>query len=287
MRTERKPDDVSRRATRAQPHVGAASAPVLIEYRDVEMKFQSRDGNFLAVKDVTLDIARGEILTVVGPSGCGKSTLLNMTAGLIAPTQGEVLYDGAKLAGINQKVGYMTQSDHLLPWRTVFGNIAAPLEIRRTPKSQIEAKVSELLEMVGLSDFRDSYPNQISGGMRKRCALSRLLAYDPETLLMDEPFGALDAQLRLRLQIQLRHLCKSLGKTVIFITHDLEEAVAIGDRCAVFSASPGTVLDTFTVALPADRDLMRIRYDAAFREMCATLWTYLEPSVANFEGTKK
>ena len=157
-----------------------------------------------AIIDVTLDIAAGEVVTILGPSGCGKSTLLNMLAGIFAATSGDVLYRGNAVRGLNHKTGYMTQSDHLLPWRTIAGNIRAPLEIKRLDPRQAERRVDELLETVGLTAFAHSYPSQVSGGMRKRAALARLLAYDPETLLLDEPFVALDAQLRLTMQAELR-----------------------------------------------------------------------------------
>jgi NitT/TauT family transport system ATP-binding protein len=168
----------------------------------------------------------------------------------------------------------------LLAWRSVAGNIAAPLQIAGGSKADIATRVAALLDLVGLTGFADAYPSQISGGMKKRTALARLLAYDPETLLMDEPFGALDAQLRLRLQVELRTLCKRLGKTVLFVTHDLEEAVALGDRVAVFSARPGRIIELIPVPLPAARDLIGLRYDPQFAQACARMWTLLAPAVA-------
>ena len=155
------------------------------------------------MRGIDLIVAPGEMVTLVGPSGCGKSTLLNMTAGLFGPSSGTVAYDGKPVVGINTRVGYMTQSDHLLPWRSVADNIAAPLQIAGMARAEIARRTDALIELVGLAGFARSYPSQLSGGMRKRAALARLLAYDPDTLLMDEPFGALDAQLRLRLQVEL------------------------------------------------------------------------------------
>ena len=187
------------------PVAGGPEDP-LIRFDAVSKSFESKTGTVLAVTGVDLAVNRGEIVTLVGPSGCGKSTLLNMVAGLFAPTEGQVLYGGKQVADLNQKVGYMTQGDHLLPWRTVLGNVIAPLEIRGVPQKEALDRVTQLLALVGLSGFEKSYPSQISGGMRKRTALARLLAYDPETLLMDEPFGALDALLRLRMQVDLRAL---------------------------------------------------------------------------------
>jgi NitT/TauT family transport system ATP-binding protein len=184
------------------------SAKPFIRFSGVQKSFNVEGRQFVAVRNVSLEVQRGEIITLVGPSGCGKSTLLNMTAGLFGPTVGEVHYDGVEVKGVNTRVGYMTQADHLLPWRTVAGNIAVPLQIRRVPKAETEARVEELMALVGLTGFGESYPNQLSGGMRKRAAMARLMASDPETLLMDEPFGALDAQMRLTLQTELLRLCR-------------------------------------------------------------------------------
>ena len=255
------------------------SADPLIRFEAVSKSFQSRSGTVLAVENVDLVVKRGEIVTLVGPSGCGKSTLLNMVAGLFAPSSGQVLYEGRPVTELNRKVGYMTQGDHLLPWRTVVGNVMAPLEIMGVPQGEAQDRVKELLALVGLNGFEKSYPSQISGGMRKRTALARLLAYDPETLLMDEPFGALDALLRLRMQVELRALYRRLGKAVLFVTHDLEEAVALGDRCAVFSARPGRILEVVDIPLPQERDLMQLRYDASFAQTSARLWALLTPEL--------
>ncbi|WP_043765118.1 ABC transporter ATP-binding protein [Roseivivax isoporae] len=251
----------------------------LIEFRGVGKRFTVKGEPLQAVRDIDLKVREGEILTLVGPSGCGKSTLLNMAAGLFEATEGEVIYRGAPVKPYNNSVGYMTQSDHLLPWRDVIGNIAIPLEIKGLPKAQVVARVEELMETVGLTGFGRSYPNQLSGGMRKRCALARLLAYDPETLLMDEPFAALDAMLRMRMQIEIRALCRRLGKTVMFVTHDLDEAVAIGDRCVVFTGRPGTIERVVDVPLPPDRDILQLRKDRDYQEITATLWDVLAPAV--------
>jgi NitT/TauT family transport system ATP-binding protein len=252
-------------------------AAPLIEFSGVGKVFAAR--NFEAVRNVTFTVERGEIMTLVGPSGCGKSTLLNMTAGLYAPTSGRLFYAGEPVSGINGRLGYMTQVDHLLPWRTLAGNVAIPLEIAGRKRNEIRDEVARVLELVGLTGFNDSYPTQLSGGMRKRAVLARLLAYDPETLLMDEPFGALDAQLRLLLQIELRRLCRSLGKTVLFVTHDVDEAIAIGDRCAVFSERPGTVKEVLQVDLPAERDIRHLREDPQYRQQCTELWRRLTPAI--------
>lgn len=271
------------RASKPEGDTDRNAGSALIRFAGVSKRFSLEDGELTVVRDIDLAIERGEIITLVGPSGCGKSTLLNMAAGLFQPSEGAVYYDGAPLSGLNSRVGYMTQSDHLLPWRTVYGNIVAPLEIRSMGKAEARARVEALLETVGLEGFSGSYPSQISGGMRKRTALARLLAYDPQTLLMDEPFGALDALLRLRLQVELRILAKRLNKTVLFVTHDLEEAVALGDRCAVFSARPGRIISVVKVPLPQERDLMQLRFNTDFTRTCAELWSLLSSELARSE----
>ena len=238
----------------------------LIAFRNVGKTFHVEGRTVEAVRGVDLDIARGEFVTLVGPSGCGKSTLLNMVAGLFQPSVGSVSYTGTEVKRVNLKTGYMTQNDHLLPWRDVVGNIQVPLEIQNKPATQMRDRVQALIELVGLSGFEKSYPTQLSGGMRKRTALARLLAYDPETLLLDEPFAALDAQLRLNMQIELLHLSRRLNKSVLFVTHDLDEAAALGDRCVVFSPRPGTIRQIIQSPLPRDRDLIRLRHNPALSE---------------------
>lgn len=253
-----------------------------IRYDGFTKSFGPPESPFVAVADVNLEIRRGEFVTIVGPSGCGKSTLLNAAAGLYEPTSGAVFYDGKPVTRINTRVGYMTQSDHLLPWRTAARNIEVPLEIRGESRSARARRLAELIELVGLSGSEHAYPSQLSGGMRKRCVLARLLAYDPDTLLLDEPFSALDAQLRLQMQIELRRLCRTLNKTVAFVTHDIDEAVALGDRCVVFSRRPGTIRAIIDIDLPRDRNLMSIRKNARYHSLSATVWDLLvEQGVAS------
>jgi NitT/TauT family transport system ATP-binding protein len=256
----------------------------LIRFRGVGKSFGSGASAVEAVRGVDLDVAPGDFVTLVGPSGCGKSTLLNMTAGLFHPTVGTVDYAGAPVNAVNLRTGYMTQNDHLLPWRTVSANIQVPLEIRHTPRAEMREKVRQLIELVGLTGFEATYPAQLSGGMRKRVALARLLAYDPETLLLDEPFAALDAQLRLNMQIELLQLSRRLSKSVLFVTHDLDEAVALGDRCVVFSPRPGTVRAVLESSLPRDRDLLRLRHDRRYVEMTAVLWDMITPNLPMTRG---
>ncbi len=256
----------------------------LISFRNVGKTFQVDGKAIEAVRGIDLDVGRGEFITLVGPSGCGKSTLLNMTAGLLQPTSGTVWYEGSEVSGINLNTGYMTQNDHLLPWRTVAANIQVPLEIKGKARGEMQDKVSSLMQLVGLLGFEKSYPAQLSGGMRKRVALARLLAYDPETLLMDEPFAALDAQLRLNMQIELLQLSRRLNKSVLFVTHDLDEAAALGDRCVVFSPRPGSIRSILDSPLPRERDLLRLRHDQRYVRLAAELWDMITPTLAATRG---
>ncbi|MGE0359822.1 MAG: ABC transporter ATP-binding protein [Vicinamibacterales bacterium] len=260
------------------------SAHAIMAFSGVGKSFATKTGEIVATRDITVAIDEGEIIAIVGPSGCGKTTLLNLVAGLMLPSTGTVFYRGERVDAINGRTGYMTQSDHLLPWRDVASNIGVPMEIRGVPAAERSRRVAELVELVGLSGFERSYPAALSGGMRKRTALARLLAYDPETLLLDEPFAALDAQLRLRMQTELVGLSRRLNKTVLFVTHDLDEAVAVGDRCLVFSARPGTILHDVPIPLPRDRDMLALRSDADYRLLCGRLWEHLAPALGAADG---
>jgi NitT/TauT family transport system ATP-binding protein len=251
----------------------------IIAFEGVGKTFVQKRAEVVATRDIDVRIAEGEIVTIVGPSGCGKTTMLNLVAGLIRPSTGEVRYRGAVIAAINGRTGYMTQSDHLLPWRDVASNIAVPLEIGNVPREERRQRVAALIDLVGLKHFENAYPSRLSGGMRKRTALARLLAYDPETLLLDEPFAALDAQLRVRMQTELFGLSRRLKKTVLFVTHDLDEAVALGDRCLVFSARPGTIVKDVTIPLPRDRNILELRRDSAYQRVCAELWDFIAPAL--------
>lgn len=251
----------------------------LIEYRGIARRFQSRSGTVLACEHVDLTVRRGEFLAVVGPSGCGKSTLLNMAAGLLAPSAGQVFYRGVPVPSPNTDVGYLTQRDTLLPWRTVEDNVAIALELRGESRDARHQRAHLWLARMGLAGFEKSYPAQLSGGMRRRVCLARTLAYEPETILMDEPFGALDAQLRLVMHDELLKLWSGTRKTIVFVTHDLAEALTLADRVAVFSARPGRIRAIETVDLPRPRDVFRIRFNPHFGKLHDRLWSYLEASV--------
>jgi NitT/TauT family transport system ATP-binding protein len=266
---------------------GAAGTRPLIEFAGVAKHFFVGGELRPAVEGVELTVRPGELVTLVGPSGCGKSTLLNMAAGMFGPTRGTVQYAGREVQGLNHSVGYMTQQDHLLPWRSVLDNIALPLELRGEPRDRRLARAQDLVALVGLEGFERHFPTQISGGMKKRCALARLLAYDPETLLMDEPFGALDAQLRLGLQSELLRVVRRLGKTVLFVTHDLDEAISMGDRCAVFQGRPGRIAEVIDIDLPAERDLLTLRFEPRYIELTQRLWTRMAPELAREAGLRR
>ncbi|MDM5225196.1 ABC transporter ATP-binding protein [Cytobacillus sp. NJ13] len=248
----------------------------MIQFKNVSKRFEREGNSFWAAKNINLDIQEGEFITVIGPSGCGKSTVLNMCAGLMKPNGGEIYYRGKQVEKINTKVGYMTQKDNLLPWRTVKGNVEVGLEIKGLSAKDREKESSKFIEMVGLQGFEKHYPQELSGGMRKRVSLAKILAYNPETLLMDEPFGALDAQLRLILQAKLMEIWKETKKTIIFVTHDLEEAITLGDRVAVFSKRPGTIKLIQDVNLPRPRDTFNIRFTDEFSKVHTNLWDALK-----------
>jgi NitT/TauT family transport system ATP-binding protein len=245
----------------------------------VRKSYVARGREVLALDRVDLDIAPGEFVAFVGPSGCGKSTLMNMIAGILPIEEGRILHDGREVRGINRAVGYMTQQDAVLPWRTVAQNVALPLRFHGYAAAARAARVDEMLESVGLAGFARSFPAELSGGMRKRVALAQLLAYEPGTLLMDEPFGALDAQLKLVMQEQLLRIWTARRQTVVFVTHDLAEAVTLAQRVVVFSGRPGRIKQIETVSLPPERDVFRVRFLPEFEAAYTRLWEALAPEI--------
>jgi len=257
-----------------------ATAPeVMISIRRVGHVFRTKGRRVQALLETDLQVDDREFLTIVGPSGCGKSTLMNLIVGLFPASSGEILYRGRRHSGVNRAIGYVTQADNLYPWRTLRKNIEFPLELRGVPARQRRERSEHLIHRVGLGGFEDSYPHELSGGMRQRANIIRTLAYEPEVILMDEPFGPLDAQTRLILQNQLLDLWQEERKTIIFITHDLSEAVALADRVVVMSARPGRIKTIAPVPIPRPRDLFEIHTDERFRETYRTLWTSLEEEV--------
>ena len=239
-----------------------------------------RFGDYEAVAASTLVVADGEFVSVVGPTGCGKSTLLNVAAGLLQPTSGGVEVFGAPLSGLNRQAGYLFQADALMPWRTALSNVMAGLEFRGVPAEEARARALQWLDRVGLTGHGDKYPHQLSGGMRKRTALAQTLILDPKILLMDEPFSALDIQTRHLMENELLELWSADRKSVIFITHDLEEAISLSDRVVVLSAGPATrPIGDFPIDLPRPRDVAEIRLTQRFLELHNEIWHTMRDEV--------
>jgi NitT/TauT family transport system ATP-binding protein len=235
---------------------------------------------YTAVKDTTLEVQAGEFVSVVGPTGCGKSTLLNLAAGLLQPSLGQVRVFGEPLAGINRRAGYMFQAEALMPWRSALDNVLAGLEFRGTPDKEARELAMSWLTRVGLAGFEDRYPHQLSGGMRKRVSLAQTLVLNPDIILMDEPFSALDAQTRELMQNQLLALRRDQPCAALLVTHDLDEAIAMSDRVIVLSAGPGThPIGEFVIDLPRPRDVAEIRDQAGFVDLHARIWDVLREEV--------
>jgi NitT/TauT family transport system ATP-binding protein len=251
----------------------------LLRVDGVSKEFQTRGKRVQALDSVTLALEPGEFVTVVGPSGCGKSTLLNLIVGLLAPSAGRILFRDRPVTGINTSIGYVTQRDNLFPWRTLLGNVEVALEVRGVAPVVRRRRARDLIEQVGLGGFEDHYPHELSGGMRQRASIIRTLIYDPELILMDEPFGPLDAQTRLVLQDQLLGLWTATRKTIIFITHDLVEAIALADRVVMMTSRPGKIKRVAPVSIPRPRDVYGIHGSAEFRATYETLWQELRPEV--------
>lgn len=247
----------------------------IFQFERVGVSLGAKRGVTEVTRDISLAVAPGEFLSVVGPSGCGKTTLLNLAAGLLMPNAGSVSYRGQAVRGPNRDVGYLTQDDALLPWRSVLGNTMLPLEIKRVPKTERLERARDVLERVGLGGFANHLPSELSGGMRKRASLARTLVYRPSTLLLDEPFGALDAQTRTLMQRELLRLVETLELTVLLVTHDLDEAVALSDRIAVFSARPARILEVVPGRKRRSGDILhRTRDDD---DLYSRLWHMLTP----------
>jgi NitT/TauT family transport system ATP-binding protein len=256
---------------------------IAVSFESITCTFATRGGEghaYTAVKDVDLAVAEGEFVSVVGPTGCGKSTLLNVAAGLLKPSSGTLRVFGEPLAGINRHAGYMFQTEALMPWRDALANVTAGLQFRGVDAARAKELGREWLARVGLESFGDRYPHQLSGGMRKRTALAQMLILDPKILLMDEPFSALDVQTRQLMENELLELWSANRKSVIFITHDLEEAIALSDRVVVLSAGPATrPIGDFRIDLPRPRDVSEIRLSPRFNELHDRIWHSMKDEV--------
>jgi len=241
---------------------------------------EDRSKRYTALRDTTLEVAPGEFVAVVGPTGCGKSTLLNIAAGLLAPSAGSVSVLGVPLAGINARAGYLFQTEALMPWRNALDNVVAGLDFRGVQRAESLERGGEWLRRVGLGGFGDRYPHQLSGGMRKRVSLAQTLILNPQILLMDEPFAALDIQTRQLMENELLELWSSDRKSVLFITHDLEEAIALSDRVVVLSAGPeARPLGEYRIELPRPRDVAEVRLTPRFLDLHTEIWHAMKAEV--------
>jgi NitT/TauT family transport system ATP-binding protein len=259
----------------------AVSALPAVSLKDVDVAFRLADGGtYKAVTGASLDVADGEFVAIVGPTGCGKSTLLNVAAGLIAPSNGAATIFGNALTGLNRQSGYLFQAEALFPWKTAIENVAIGLEIAGTPKAEARERAQTWLSRVGIGDFGDRYPHMLSGGQRKRVGLVQVLIRDPKILLMDEPFGPLDAQTRQIMGNLLLDLWSADRKAVLFVTHDLEEAIALSDRVVIMSAGPAArIIGNWTVPLPRPRDIGEVKLDPAFHKLHREIWEALKDEV--------
>jgi NitT/TauT family transport system ATP-binding protein len=258
----------------------ASSSASAIELRAVTKRFRSPDGSATtALRDLDLTVLPGEFCAVVGPTGCGKSTTLTLVSGLERASQGEVLVNGEPVRGIRPGIGFVFQTDAVLPWKSVLANVVAGPVFRGEPKKDALARARDWLRRVGLTGFENHYPHQLSGGMRKRVALAQSLINEPKILLMDEPFSALDVQTRSIMADELLALWELTRPSVIFVTHDLEEAIALADRVVVMTAGPATVKATFTVDLPRPRTVQEIRFEPRFVQLYQQIWESLRDEV--------
>ncbi len=247
--------------------------PSTVELRNVTVTFRAGGERLVrAIDQVDLDIARGEFVAIVGPSGCGKTTILNLIAGLFSPSTGDVRHNGQIIKGPAHDIGYMLARPALAPWRTARQNVELGMELRQVPRSERKVRALRLLDGLRIAQFADAYPAQLSQGMQQRVAIARTLAVDPRLWLMDEPFGALDAQTRLAVQSEFLRVWEGTGKTVVFVTHDLSEAVLMADRVVVMTARPGRIRGSHAVELPRPRRLSELRFDPTFVATERAIW---------------
>jgi NitT/TauT family transport system ATP-binding protein len=251
-----------------------------IHFADVRLAFAGEQKDVLALDGVSFDVPPGKITTVVGPSGCGKTTLLRLAAGLLAASEGAVLYKGTPVVGLNTNVGYVTQDSNLFPWLTALGNVEFPLAIRGVAAAERREKALHWLRLVGLEGFENNYPSELSGGMQKRVSIVRTLIYEPAVVLLDEPFGALDAQTRMGLHYELLELWRERKSTMLFITHDLVEAITLSDQIVVMTRRPGRVKEIYEVPLVRPRNVFEIYLEPGFEAAYAALWKHFKSEIS-------
>ncbi|MGH7103415.1 MAG: ABC transporter ATP-binding protein [Acetobacteraceae bacterium] len=258
----------------------------MISIQNLSKYFYKRNTRITALSDISFHVARGGFVSIVGPSGCGKSTILDLIVGMAKPSLGMITYDGRRVEGISVGIGYLTQHDTLLPWRSVEDNVRLPLDVQarglarllgRRTDPEARERVAWAINLVGLSGFEHHLPGELSGGMRKRAAMAQALVYARETVLMDEPFGALDFQMRLQMQAELAQIWSTERRTIVFVTHDIEEAIALSDQVIVLRRRPGRIRDIVAVDLPRPRDPVTIRFTPRFQELYQRIWSQLDP----------
>jgi NitT/TauT family transport system ATP-binding protein len=259
-------------------HAAEGTAPPCpaIRFANVSVVFESNESAFTALDGVSFDVPPCKITSVVGPSGCGKTTLLRLASGLTSVSAGTVSYMGTPVMGLNTKLGFVTQDSNLFPWLTALGNVEFPLAIRGVPQRERREKASHWLRLVGLEGFEDHYPSQLSGGMQKRVSIVRTLIYEPEVVLLDEPFGALDAQTRMSLHNELLGLWQQQKSTMLFITHDLVEAITLSDQIVIMTRRPGRVKENYQVPLARPRNVFEIYLEPGFDAAYAALWAHFK-----------
>jgi NitT/TauT family transport system ATP-binding protein len=250
-----------------------------IRFDDIRLAFATTGQDMLALDRVNFDVPVGKITTVVGPSGCGKTTLLRLASGLTSASSGTVYFNGVAVHGLNSAVGFVTQDSNLFPWLTALGNVEFPLAIRGVPAAERRQKARHWLRLVGLEGFEDSFPSQLSGGMQKRVSIVRTLIYEPEVVLLDEPFGAVDAQTRMSLHHELLTLWSEKKSTMLFITHDLVEAITLSDHIVIMTRRPGRVKEIYEVPLARPRNVFEIYLERGFDEAYATLWKHFKSEI--------
>ena len=278
--------ELARRSWRPSGAVVRGSSPD-IDISDLSLRFAPTDEegrSHLALTDVSLHVNPGEFVAIIGPSGCGKSTLLRIVAGLLGVTQGEVRIDNLPVDRVPEGIGFLFQSDALLPWKTALENVMIGALLAGHDRREAEGRAVDLLREIGLDKALGKYPSELSGGMRKRVALARTMAYEPRVFLLDEPFSALDAQTRIHVGNRFLRILEKLGQTVLVVTHDIDEAIAMADRVLVMTASPGRIAREFVIDLPRPRDYYGSRFEPRFRDLQESIWDILRREMEGVLG---